>query len=221
MRSFSVYQPTGYCLARNVGSTERYRYRKSIGLCPMCGNREPETGRSLCKQCQAKCREEQRLKREQANEFGMCPICRKVKLYVGERKCPDCLEKARKYAEKYRERHNELVRKYRKNHPKVDDGKCIYCHKRLPDDGYRSCAYCRAERRARVNARKKDKLTPMERPLYGLCYYCGEPVIDGKKVCQKHYDMCMSHLKRASTKDHWWRKDEHMRYEHIKKGKKS
>ncbi len=186
----------------------------------MCGKRKPEDGRSLCRQCRAKCREEMRLRREQAVELGLCPRCQKVKLYVGEKKCPDCLEKQRQYRRSHRDSINQKQRiDNAKRMARRDKSKCIYCRKRPPEKGHKSCEYCRAERRAKLNAKKAGRLTPMERPLYGLCYYCGEPVVDGKKVCQKHYDMSLSHLKRGSTKDHWWRKDEHMRYAHIKKGK--
>lgn len=185
----------------------------------MCGKGKPVTGGSLCRQCRAKCREEQRLRREQAAELHICPRCRKNKLYAGEKRCPECIEKARKYSVGYRERKNELQRTVYRARPKENDGKCIYCHKRPPEAGHKSCAYCRASRRNKAAARRGCRLTPSERPLYGLCYYCGEPVMDGKKVCKKHYDMSISHLKRASNQNHWWRKDEHMRYEHIKKGK--
>lgn len=186
----------------------------------MCGKGKPVTGGSLCRQCRAKCREEQRLRREQAAELGLCPRCQKVKLYIGEKKCPDCLEKQREFKKSHRDYINQKQRiDYVKRKAKRDESKCIYCQKRPPEPGYKSCEYCRAERRKKYNARMAGRLTPMERPRYGLCYYCGEPVIDGKKVCQKHYDMSVSNLKRASNQNHWWRKDEHMRYEHIKKGK--
>lgn len=204
----------------NVGSTERYRYRKSIGVCPMCGKEKPEDGKSLCKQCRAKCREEARLRREQAIDLGLCPKCQKVRLYVGEKICPDCLEKARKFRESHRDDINrKQVIYHAKRMAERDETKCIYCQRRPPEPGYKSCEYCRAKLRKKYSERRAGRLTPSERPRYGLCYFCGEPVVNGKKVCQKHYDMALEHLKRASTNGHYWRKDETKRYEDMKKGK--
>ena len=198
-----------------MNSTERYRYRQSIGLCPICGKARPAEGASMCDRCREAKKTEARLRRAQAKQLGICPACFKTKLYVGEKVCPECYEKAKKYRDDHRQERADNQRKHRYDRPK-DDTKCIHCRKRPPQKGYKSCAYCRARLR---NKHRKIDLAPVERPSYGLCYFCGEPVIDGKKVCQRHYELSVANLRRASTKDHWWRKDEHIRYEHIKKGK--
>lgn len=185
----------------------------------MCGKGKPVTGGSLCRQCRAKCREEQRLRREQAAELHICPRCRKNKLYAGEKRCPECIEKARKYSVGYRERKNELQRTVYRARPKENDGKCIYCHKRPPEPGHKSCVYCRARRRRYW---QKDGIDRSERVSYGLCYICGEPVMDGRKLCQKHYEQARTNLLKvkAPTTGHRWRADETKRYSSMK-GKKT
>ncbi len=45
----------------------------------------------------------------------------------------------------------------------------------------------------------------------GGCCFCGEPVLKGKKVCQKHYDMLVTNLKKANghinSEHHPFRRD--------------
>ena len=185
---------------------ERYRLRKEMGLCPVCGKRKSATGGVLCEQCRNQRREDARLRREQAVDLQICPRCRKNRLYPGERRCPECTEKARQFNEKYRDRKNELQRVAYQAKPKEWDGKCRYCHKRPAEQGYKSCEYCRARRRRN---KQKDGIDRMERPSYGLCHMCKEPVMDGKRLCRKHYERAIANLPKAKTPqaDHWWQKD--------------
>jgi hypothetical protein len=50
----------------------------------------------------------------------------------------------------------------------------------------------------------------MERSSYGLCYMCKEPVMDGKRLCKKHYERAIANLPKVKTPqaDHWWQSDE-------------
>ena len=194
---------------------ERYRLRKEMGLCPLCGKREPVPGGALCEQCRSRQKEEARLRREQAVDLQICPRCRKNRLYTGERRCPECVEKTRQRSIKYRERKNELQRAAYKAKSEEWDGKCIYCHKRPPEQGYKSCSYCRTRRRRYW---KKDGIDRSERSSYGLCYMCTKPVMDGKKLCQKHYEQAIANLAKvkAPKTAHWWRSDETKRYSNMK-----
>ncbi len=196
---------------------KNYNLLKSMGICTGCGKEKAVEGKVMCKACQEEKTAEQRARREQAKKFGVCPRCFKNKLYVGETCCPECYEKRRKNAAAYKEKNLKNQRKYhaKKVEELSDKGLCRYCWTRPATPGMSSCLRCR-ERRKKYT--KKDGIDKFERGLYGLCYICGEPVIEGKKLCKEHYDLAVSHLpKKTDNTNHVWGKDEHIRYEQWKR----
>ena len=196
---------------------ENYYRLKELGLCTECGKNKAADGKVMCEECLENKRAEQRARRAQAKKFGVCPRCFKEKIYVGETCCPTCDEKRRKNADGYKEKNLENQRKYyaQKINDILERGLCRYCWARPATLGMTSCQICR-ERRKRY--KKKDGIDRFERTSYGLCATCGEPAMEGKKLCKKHYDLAVSHLpKKVDNNGHIWGKDEHIRYEQWKR----
>ena len=192
-----------------------YEKMKAEGRCPDCGQKVEEGGGVLCKECREKRNLETRLRKKQAKSLGICPRCMKNPIYVGENACPDCMKKARDNYQDHKETILEQGRGYWKKAKEHDEanGICIWCRKRKATPGYKSCAFCRPKH----NKKRKYDIHPAERPSYGLCYRCGEPVVPGKRLCKKHYDMCLAVLKKpTNTENHVWNKDEKARHEKIR-----
>lgn len=197
---------------------ETYYRLKSLGLCPECGKNRPTGGKALCDECYGKKNAETKMRKMQARSLGICPRCKKNRIYVGENACPDCMEKARQY---HRDHSKEIAARKKKCTAKkkqwcIENGICIYCHTRPVTPGLKSCAFCRPKYRKK----REHEIPAIERPSYGMCYYCGEPVIPGKKVCQKHYDIAMANRDKAmaayDSAKHKWRQDEQARHEKIR-----
>ncbi len=65
-------------------------------------------------------------------------------------------------------------------------GICPRCRKNKLYGSEKQCPGCSADMYAR-----EGKPGRMERSVNGLCYFCGNPVKKGYKVCEKHYRMCV------------------------------
>ncbi len=126
--------------------------------------------------------------------IGICPRCRKNKLYGSEKQCPGCSADMyvsvmrNREKEHYNQTHREWGRKAYQN--RKEKGICTRCGKRKPDNGFLTCGICRKKGRD-YRYTKEGKPGRMERVINGLCYFCGNPVKKGYKVCEKHYRMCV------------------------------
>ena len=168
--------------------------RKTNGLCIDCGTELDRDG-VRCVKCNTKHNEKNNADRKWYIENGICPVCRDNFLFGDEKVCLEC--GASKYAEtmKSRERlgkehYNKVHREWSKrtHHEMIQKGICTRCRKRKADYGYKTCGICREKGRKykRVKYGKPDR---SERCKHGLCYFCDNPIKDGYKVCEKHYQM--------------------------------
>lgn len=153
-----------------MNSSERYRYRRSKGLCGRCNT--PTGARALCEKhaaediarksnktlngiCQtcpssaidgvncASCREKQHIRAKKKRESGFCTGC--TKIYTGGGICNECKEKDRQR---------------RKKNYKA--GLCISCTN-IRDSSRKQCDACR----------RKNKERWISRIAAGLCANCG------------------------------------------------
>lgn len=68
-------------------------------------------------------------------------------------------------------------------------GKCVTCGKHQPMHYRKQCWWCLEKNKNTLRERRGYIGIPRsERADYDMCWHCGEPVIEGKKVCQKCYD---------------------------------
>lgn len=178
---------------------KRYENFKNNNKCVKCGKiRDGKT--VLCESCRVKTNKYTNETRKFLQDMGICPRCRKNKLYGDEKVCPECNAKA--YTNvintRDRERYNELHRQWSKRQYEIDkaNGICTRCRKRKAETGYVTCQYCRAKNRVKRENDKQVKRS--ERYLIGLCYFCDEPIKEGFKVCNKHYNLNVENQKKAN-----------------------
>lgn len=175
--------------------------RKSNGLCIQCGKPLDRTG-IRCIECNNSKKIRENEDRKWYSENGYCPRCHKNKLFGDEKNCPECSAKAyghnmnkinRIGKQKFNEQSAEMARKrYRE---RSENGICTRCGKRKSEHGFKTCGICRAKDHNRKQKYKKPDRT--ERYKMGLCYFCDNPVKDGYKVCENHYNM---NLEKARSK---------------------
>ena len=168
--------------------------RMTNGLCIDCGTELDRDG-VRCIKCNTKHNEESKADRKWYIENGICPRCMKNTLFGDENMCPECSAEMYEINMNSRERlgrehYNEVHKEWSKrtHHEMIERGICTRCRKRKADYGYKTCGICREKGRKykRVKYGKPDR---SERYKQGLCYFCDNPIKDGYKVCEKHYQM--------------------------------
>ena len=190
---------------------ERFRRRaesrRARGLCPRCGERPPEPGRSLCEPCAEKQREasrardaklraagkprrdperarvyeRERHRRQTAERIarGLCPKCGKLPPASGHSLCELCGEK-RRAAE--RARYAEARARGELYGGRDPDRRRRLARekggrRRPPVQGGTACEPCRDAQRA------AEREQYAARRAAGLCVGCGEPAFDGEARC--------------------------------------
>lgn len=172
-------------------SKTTYENRKSKGLCVKCGKAQAIQGKVMCTECAEKQKIYQREIREFFKNMGLCPRCGKNKLFGDEKECPECSAMMYELNRKSRERRNVTAMDYyRKDIQRLkEQGLCRSCRKRKVAEGHTYCSVClvKHRERSREYARKKSRigLERSERPNYGLCYTCGNPLDRDGRVCRK------------------------------------
>ena len=175
-------------------------------LCLKCGKPLDRDG-TYCIECRRNITDETNETRHFLQSIGICPRCQKNKLYGDEKNCPECnansylsVMKSREILG--REHYNENQREWSRNtHQKrIELGICTRCGKRKSDNCFKTCGICRTKTRnyKRIKYGKPDR---SERYMRGLCYYCDNPIKEGYKVCEKHYQMNIEKANSSKAKD--------------------
>lgn len=131
-----------------------------------------------------------------------CIYCRTNKADDGYKSCLQCrIERRNKkctYSDEAKQKHKQWLK--RRRDLLYAFGVCIICGKRDAKQGSHSCDRCIAKSRMRKEKKRREAgiFGRDSYTLNGKCYYCGEPVIDGKKTCQKHYEILLQNLLRVS-----------------------
>lgn len=183
-------------------STDYFKMRVSQGLCGACGKPNDREDKTTCSECNSKRAKEIIEDRKWYLEHKICPRCHKNTLMGSERTCLECKAYATNQImikrEDNKDKYNAYMRDYQKEQTKKrrEQGICTRCGKRKPDSTHVMCAVCRGKNQTGMNRTDNGK----ERVKKGLCYWCGEPVKPGYKICQKHYDMNIQKLNNEKTK---------------------
>lgn len=171
--------------------SREYRQRmRDLGLCIRCKNPLEEGVTTFaCEKCKIKSREYSKRHYELLKSLKVCPMCQQ-KVFGDEIICIECRAiKANKVSLRYEKnkseiRNKENERKKEKRKKLIEQGICNYCGKRKADNGYVTCGICRAkirERQIRFGIGIQE-----QRRMQGLCPFCGNDIVPGYKVCEKH-----------------------------------
>lgn len=186
-----------------------YRRRKEDGICVLCGIAKADEGYATCEDC----REKQRIERKKTREFyrnmGICPKCGKNKLFGDEKTCPECLARLAITRKKSMKKLGKTDMDYfRANQDRLKkEGLCRTGCGRERAVGKTYCKLCLAKHndRAKAYSRMKTKggLARSERPSYGLCYTCGEPIDRDGRVCKKCAEILKNNLPEKRDNPNW------------------
>lgn len=156
----------------------------------------------------------------------ICVQCGKEKAYKNYVCCLECrMEHNEKERNRVRtseqiEHNNARARRY--YDLLVAFGVCTKCKKRDAVKGKIFCETCRQKdlRRQKERFIKNGGTTREMFKYSNLCYFCGAPVMKGKKVCEKHYLSNFKNLEKANAvpknPNHPFAVDESLRYLHTK-----
>lgn len=177
---------------------ERYQKRKEMGICVSCGKNETIDGKARCEACLehiAKTRDREKMKADHKEslkfykEHNLCPHCGKNRPLKNHALCYECIYKdtmryiGMEYTEEQRQKNNERTKAYRDR--MKENNRCYVCGKELSGTDYKSCPQCRYKKRVYEKQRRQDN-GKIGYNQMGLCYICGNPVAEGKKVCEEH-----------------------------------
>lgn len=146
--------------------------------------------------------------------MGLCTCCGKNKAEPNRVLCLECAVKDSEKIKKY-----DKIRKanYSKRKRELCDafGVCTTCMTRDKYKGKRCMeCYLKAKRKYREKQNEKDIIPRQIRVGLDVCFFCGEEVESGHKVCAKHLKVCLenaSNARKFIDKDsHKWRKDKNM-----------
>lgn len=176
-------------LSRKEINKRFYERRKENVQCVKCGKKIDRDG-ALCIDCLKKTNYEHRTTRRLYQKHRICPRCRKNSLIGDEKNCLECSAKHYEQFVTKREKghYNEIHREWSKrtHYEMIELGICTRCRKRNADNGYKTCGICRAK--IRESKCKNYKPSRSERFEQGLCYFCDNPIKQGYKVCDFHYE---------------------------------
>ena len=145
---------------------------------------------------------------ELLKKMRICVECGKEDAWNGKTKCLQCLHSTKEASEKTRSNESKEQRKIylsRKRELCIAFGICRECLTREVVEGKMRCNRCIVKQKVRYS--NKTKLKREERTSLGLCYFCGDTAIEGKKTCLKHYEITSNNLKKwnRDNKNHIWR----------------
>ena len=135
--------------------------------------------------------------------MGRCIYCRKNKADEGYRTCLQCRidQRQRKdtHSDESRQRHKEWLK--RRRDLLYAFGVCITCGKCDAAEGSHMCGACLYKARDRA-AKRRREVGIAPRDSYtkeGNCFFCDEPVVQGKKTCKKHYEVLRKSMLHARS----------------------
>lgn len=198
---------------------ERYADLKSRGICVYCKTAPAEDGKTTCRICRAKQRQQTAEKRAALKKMGFCVDCGSNRIYGSENICPECA--AKKYIQnRQRLKDKERDRQYqhdRKERLKAA-GICVKCGKRKAESGKTRCQQCNVAERTRARAYRGNYILRHERPTYGMCYFCGTKIESGK-ICDSCRERNIKNLPESKPNE-FWRSDEEIRRSLVRQRQK-
>ena len=165
----------------------RYQWLKENGICVQCGQRDAFPG------------------------YVRCPGCIE-KANIASARCRDDKDKRLKYNKHERERGKQLYEERKRKHM------CTTCGRALPE-GYKylTCVLCRKKRAERRKTGRNYGEAFRSRIEAGVCMYCGDKVVEGYVLCEKHLKIARESMKKAHhTASSKWRGEITRQWENAK-----
>lgn len=132
---------------------------------------------------------------------GICVYCKTENADEGFATCLACRmdNRARidKRSEEAKERHKKWLK--RRRDLNYAFGVCIVCGAKDAKKGSHLCPYClsKIKQRSENYRRQKGILPRNSYTKTGICYFCNEPAVEGKKTCTKHYEILKERMRKA------------------------
>ena len=142
--------------SKNAEARESYRYYREHRICISCRCERAVRGSVYCLGCREKKRERERNRYKMMSEAEKEERRAKVRIY-----------------------HKQLRAK------RLAQGICPHCGRRKLAEGKAACPICAAKRNALQRKRRGGGVRAVWE-LEGRCRNCGEPVVPGYKLCEKH-----------------------------------
>lgn len=137
-------------------------------------------------------------------EHHICTLCGKRDAAIGFVRCSDCQQVQAERDEKYRDcKRRSDKRRYER---RKSEGVCTVCGNPI-DGSHRLCENCHKKKALRQRRNWLSKrIAPVR--IDGQCVFCGERAVEGKKLCQRHYDSACANLVKAraaldKSKNYW------------------
>ena len=169
----------------------------------------------LCQECADADNVRHKKDREWYANMGFCYRCGKERVFGEEKICPECLAKASIVNKKYIEKkYGDFHAFYLADIAKIKaKGVCRSCRTVKAVEGHTYCAKCLAKQNERN--KRRDRLLRLnrvgigrnERPSYGLCYICGNPLDTDKRLCSSCCMKIGHNFGRNRSKNQAWEKD--------------
>lgn len=86
----------------------------------------------------------------------------------------------------------------RKRHEAKTKGLCVICQKKKATYGTKCYECYIRQKRYDLNKYNNDRETWRQK---GLCYFCGKQPVEGKKVCEAHYDVLLKNIGKCNESD--------------------
>jgi len=141
--------------------------------------------------------------------MGICPQCGTNKAAPHRVRCEECLLKNAESSEKQREGKPGTIRKqrhrsYLKNLRNIrkENGLCVWCGKPICSSSTVFCIDCKLKNQKK-NEQRKSGIERNERPNYGFCYTCGEPLDRDGRVCKKCAEKMAANLPKNRNNINW------------------
>lgn len=136
-------------------------------------------------------------------DHGFCVYCGKEKADEGYISCLLCRMNIREKGDTHKTESAYHHRQWLKRRRDImyAFGVCVVCGKRDAENGKTICVHCRKKSAIRMEkTRRKNGV--FARDSYtkdGECYFCRNPSIPGKKVCEEHYKKCCEAMEKARS----------------------
>jgi len=153
--------------------------------------------------------------RDYCRKKGICPTCKKREAAKGFVQCPECIEKRTNYNAMRRARDREAYNQSRREQKArlLAEGRCA-CGKPLAE-GKKRCERCLLRNRQYRRENYVFKVKPE-----GICRWCNEPVVEGKKLCAAHYEKMFAVAAHARQYNRGgWKKSNAMFFGRAKDGR--
>lgn len=163
------------------------------GLCTRCGKPNPTPNNCMCPECKEINKSQRKEVYAYRKRIGICVRCGKNKAEPNRCMCYECLDNDRlRYSMVAKDRRRQGDKNYKRHITmiRLQSGTCPRCGKHESINGG-LCKNCRAYLR-NYRDMSRQEIPRTERVSYGLCYICGNKVMDGKGVCEECYKTRLS-----------------------------